>query len=162
MPTQSSLPSALLRSARSYAGQITSMARSLAPAHLQSKIKTTVVEEGDGVIRITTTVKAPDAHAQEYGSGLNAQRGVKAKYPIRPKPGTAFLEFDGTNAYDGWLIRTNLVMHPGIKAVNEGQGYIRPTYAEFRKKIKGNSELNNAIHRAILSDIRRSFSKDNY
>ena len=162
MATQSSLPTALKRSASSFARQITMMARSLAPAHIQGKIKTSVVEEGDGVIRITTTVKAPDAHAQEYGSGLCAQRGIKAKYPITPKPGTKFLEFDGTNAFDGWLIRTRLVMHPGINAVNEGKGYIRPTYAEFRKKLKGNSELNNAIHKAIISDIRRSFTKDNY
>lgn len=171
MPTQSSLSSAILRTARNYAGQITSMARSLAPAHIQSKIKTTAVEEADGVIRITTTVKAPDAHAQEYGSGEHAQRGVKAKYPIFPKPGHKLLAFhwEIANANpdhfsflpDGRVILPK-VMHPGIKAVNEGKGYIRPTYAEFRRKIKGNSELNNAIKKAIISDIRRSFTKDNY
>ena len=147
------------------------MARSLAPAHIQGKIKTSVVEEGDGVIRITTTVKAPDAHAQEYGSGLHAQRGVKAKYPITPKPGHKLLAFNWEIANanperfnflpDGRVVLPK-VMHPGIKATNEGKGYIRPTYAEFRKKLKGNSELNNAIHKAIISDIRRSFTKDNY
>ena len=155
------------------------MARSLAPAHIQGKIKTSVVEEGDGVIRITTTVKAPDAHAQEYGSGLHAQRGAQEKYPIRPKnkkllafyenargtwiyppAGSAPTAFDNRTEPPRGLFKQ--VMHPGIKAVNGGKGYIRPTYAEFRKKLKGNSELNNAIHKAIISDIRRSFTKDNY
>ena len=145
------------------------MARSLAPAHLRDNIRTSAVEEGDGVIRITTTVKAPDARAQEYGSGLHAQKGVKAKYPIRPK-NKKFLAFNWEIATanpekfnflpDGRVI-LNSVQHPGIKAVNEGKGYIRPTYAEFRKKLKGNSELNNAVRRAIISDIRRSFRGNN-
>jgi hypothetical protein len=166
MATLSSLPAAIKRSATSYAGQITSMARSLAPAHIRQGISTHVTEEAEGVIRITTISTAIDAHAQEYGSGLQAQRGVKAKYPIMPKPGNKLLAFHWEIATanperfsflpDGRVLLSS-VMHPGIKAVNGGKGYIRPTYAEFRKKIKGNSTLNNDIRKAIVSDIRRSF-----
>jgi hypothetical protein len=156
----SSLASALVRSARSIAGQnLTRLARSYAPKHLQAGIHSQVVEESEGVIRITLTSKGADARAQEYGSGLQDRRNPH-KYPIPkvPKTPPQFLEFQGTNAYEGWLIRTRQVQHPGIHPVtNNGQeGYIRPALKQFREHLK-TGDFPEEIKRAIVSDIRRSF-----
>lgn len=168
MASRSSLSAAIKRTASNYAGQITSMARALAPAHIRKGISTHVVEEEDGLIRITTTSTAIDARAQEYGSGEHSQRGPKVKYPIVPKPGNKLLAFywdvatanpERFNMHPDGRVMFSKVMHPGIKAVNSERGYIRPTYAEFRKKLKGNSTLNNEVRRAIISDIRRSFQQ---
>lgn len=163
MPNQ--VASALLRSARSYAGQLTSLIKSLAPVHLQSKVKTTVNEVAEGKIVLTVTVKGPDAHAQEYGSGLHAPRN-KTKYPIRPKKGK-FLAFNWEVANanperfsflpDGRVILPS-VQHPGIEKY-QGRGYIRPAVKELRTKInqKG-SGVRQEIRQAILGEIRKSFT----
>jgi hypothetical protein len=165
----SSLASQLLRSARSIAGQLTSLARSKAPKHLQAGIHTSATEETEGVIRITLTAKGADARAQEYGSGLQDRRHP-AKYPITGKPWLAFMPTNGYlgNAYGAYdpnthqgvgeknVFITHQVMHPGIHAVNEGQGYIRPALKEFRKTLK-TGNFREEIKRAIVSNIRRSF-----
>lgn len=160
MATQSHLPSALLKSARSYAGRLTALIKAKAPAHLQKGVKpTTAVEIEPGVIRITATVTGKDAHAQEYGSGLRSTYGTKEKYPIVPKPGTAFLEFQGTNAFDGWLIRTQKVMHPGIApySAKGNKGYMRPAIKEWMNKIRTSKTIPDAVRQAILADVRKSF-----
>lgn len=157
--------SALLRSARSYAGQLTSLIKSLAPVHLQSKVKTTVTEPTEGKIVMTVTVKGKDAHAQEYGSGLHAPK-VKAKYPIYPKKGK-YLAFNWEIANanpekfsflpDGRVLLPK-VEHPGIEKF-EGRGYIRPAVKELRTKIKQKgSGLRQEVRMAILGEIKKSFS----
>jgi hypothetical protein len=151
--------SALLRSARSYAGQLSSLVKSFAPNHLKDNVHSHAEEVSEGVVRIHVEVSGPDAHAQEYGSGLHTdgRKGAKAKYPITPKPGTAFLEFLGTNQFDGWLIRTQLVMHPGIKKY-KGKGYVAPAIKELRAKIKQRgSGVRQEIRQAILGEIQKSF-----
>lgn len=161
--------SALLRSARAYAGQLTSLVKSLAPKHLQSGIKTTVTEPQEGRVVISVTAKGEDARAQEYGSGLHTdgRKGAKAKYPIRPKPGNKFLAFHWEVATanpekfqflpDGRVILPS-VMHPGIKKY-KGRGYINPAIKELRKRIRQKgSGLRMEIKRAILGEINKSFT----
>ena len=114
---------------------------------------------------IRTTATAPDARAQEYGSGLRARRGPKQKYPIKPN-GHPFLAFHWEVAtsnpeqfrmLDDGRVLLPQVMHPGIPPVNNGKGYIRPAQIEIRKRIK--KELNQEIPNAIRAELRASFKK---
>jgi hypothetical protein len=153
--------SALLRSARSYAGQLTSLIKSYAPVHLQKGVKVHADEPTEGKVIIHIEARGADAHAQEYGSGLHTdgRKGTKAKYPIPKIPTTPphFLVFQGTNQFDGWLIRTRQVQHPGIEKF-KGKGYIAPAVKEFRAKIKQKGGgLRQEIRQAILGEIKKSF-----
>jgi hypothetical protein len=161
----SSVASALLRSARSYAGQLTSLIKSLAPNHLKDNVESHATEIEEGKIVISVKVTGADAHAQEYGSGLHKERGTKAKYPILPKRGK-YLAFSWEIANanpelfrflpDGRVILPS-VMHPGIEKF-EGRGYVRPAIKELRAKIRQKgSGIREEIRQAILSDIRKSF-----
>ena len=164
------LASALVRSARAYAGQLTSLVKSFAPKHLQSGIKTVVTEPQEGRIVISVSAKGKDAHAQEYGSGLHTdgRKGIKAKYPIRPKPGNKYLAFqwDVAEAHpevarflpDGRFYIPS-VMHPGIEKY-QGRGYINPAIKELRNRIRQkNSGIRQEIRQAILGEIRKSFTE---
>ena len=163
MATQSSLPAKLKRSVSVYAGHLTRMVKTNAPKHLQDNIKTIVKEVSPGIMRVTVQVTAPDARAQEYGSGLHkdGRMGVKAKYPITPKPGNKYLAFqwevhpdNATYLPDGRILLTK-VMHPGIKKY-KGRGYVRPAVREWVKGIK-NSDINKAVKEALLGDIKKAF-----
>jgi hypothetical protein len=156
--------SALLRSARSYAGQLTSLIKSLAPNHLKDKVESHATEVSEGKVVISVKVKGKDAHAQEYGSGLHAPK-AKAKYPILPKKGK-YLAFNWEVANanperfsflpDGRVILPK-VMHPGIEKY-QGRGYIRPAIKELRAKIKQRgSGVRQEIRQAILGEIQKSF-----
>jgi len=164
----------LKRRATAWASRLTVLAKSFAPNHVKSAIKSKVEEKGEGnfVIRITADRRiAPDARAQEYGSGLRARRGTKKKYIIKPK-NKKLLAFywdvatvsnmEGgrpgkfTFASDG-RVTFHSVMHPGIKAANNGQGYIAPAMKELRKKAK--KELSQDIRNAIIGDLRASFGR---
>src|SRR5690349_21793830 len=82
------LASNLKRRAAAWAGQLTSLAKSFAPSHVEPAISSHVEDKGEGnyIIRITADRKiAPDARAWEFGSGIHARRGVKKKYTIKPK-----------------------------------------------------------------------------
>lgn len=158
----------LKRRASAWAGQLTSLARSFAPNHVKSAISSHVEEKGEGayIIRITADRrKAPDARAQEYGSGIHARRGVKAKYPIRPKNRKVLaFHWEVANANperfnflpDGRVMLSS-VQHPGIEAANEGQGYIAPAVKELKKR--GREQLDKDIRDAILGDLRKSFGR---
>ena len=152
-----------MRSARSYAGQLTSLIKSKAPKHLQGGIKSSATEEGDGVVRITAKVTGADARAQEYGSGIHAQKGKVGKYPITPKAGKylAFhwqVHLENAKYLPDGRILLESVQHPGIHPVTkDGQeGYLRPSLKEFRLKLK-TGDFPEQIKNAIVSDIRRSF-----
>ena len=157
----------LKRRAASWAGQLTLLAKSLAPAHVRNAIKSKVEEKDSGfIIRVTADRKiAPDARALEYGSGLHARRGAKKKYPIRPKTKKLlafYWEIAEANpekftfAPDG-RVTFQQVMHPGIQAANGGQGYIAPAMRELRRKAK--KELSQDVRAAIIGDLRASFGK---
>lgn len=72
---------------------------------------------------------APHARAFDVGSGLHGK--FRRKYEIRPVNAT-LLQFPGTNQYKGRIIRTPLVMHPGVAGVN----YTKKAIQEVRPKIK--------------------------
>jgi hypothetical protein len=156
----------LKRRAAAWAGQLTSLARSFAPNHVEPAISSHVEEKGDGqyIIRITADRRiAPDARAQEFGSGLHARRGPKKKYPIVGKPFLVFpWEIANANperfhfTQDGRVV-LHQVMHPGIEAANGGQGYIAPAMKELKKKAK--AELSADIRSAIVGDLRESFGR---
>lgn len=169
------LSNALKNRARAWAGQLTSLAKSFAPNHLKAYVRSRVDEQGTKII-IRTSVNrfaSPkekygtlDARAQEYGSGLRARRGPKAKYPIVPKSGKKFLAFHWEVAEEHPEVASFLpdgrfliskVNHPGIPAANAGQGYIGPAVKELRKRAR--VELNKDVRQAILGDLRQSFGK---
>lgn len=152
--------------ARYWAGEITKLAKSFAPNHLQKGISSHVEDRSSGEYVIRTTATGKDARAWEYGSGLHAKRGVKKKYPIVPKSGNKLLAFrwDVANANpdrfnflpDGRVLLPS-VQHPGIEAANGGKGYIAPAQIEIRKRIK--QDLKNDIPNAIRADLRKAFER---
>lgn len=165
----SKLQIALKNRARSWAGQLTTLAKAYAPNHVKSAISSKVEDKAEGtyIIRITADRKiAPDARAQEFGSGLRARRGAKRKYTIRPKPGNKVLAFpwEIANAQpenfsflpDGRVMLPS-VQHPGIQAANGGKGYIAPAMNELRKR--GKAALSKDVKEAILGDLRTSFGR---
>lgn len=164
----STLSIALKNRARSWAGQLTSLARSFAPSHVRPAISSHVEEKGEGtyIIRLTANRQmAPDARAQELGSGIHSKRGAKAKYPIRSKTKKVLaFNWEVANANperfkfapDGRVLLPS-VMHPGIQAANQGKGYLAPAVKELRKHARAN--LTKDVREAILSDIRKSFGR---
>jgi len=162
------LKNALLNRARSWAGQMTILARGFAPAHVRPAISSHVETKSEGIYIIRTIADrkiAPDARAQEFGSGLHARRGTRKKYSIFPKV-KRFLAFPWEVANenpeffsftpDGRVLLPR-VQHPGIQAANGGVGYIAPARKELRKR--GRAELMKDIRMAILGDLRESFGR---
>lgn len=165
----STVASALLRSARSYAGQLSSLIKSLAPNHLKDNIHSHADEISEGVVQIKIEVTGADAHAQEYGSGLHTdgRKGAKKRYPIPKTPGGKLLAFHWqiadaspekfTFLPDGRVLLKS-VMHPGI-AKYKNRGYIAPAIKELRAKIRQRgSGIREEIRQAILGEISRSFT----
>lgn len=162
------LSDVLKNRARSWAGQLTRLAKGFAPNHVEPAISSHVEVKDDGTytIRITADRRiAPDARAQEFGSGLHARRGVKRKYPIKPKNAKVLaFNWEVANASperfvfapDGRVLLPS-VQHPGIEAANGGKGYIAPAMRELRKRAK--AELDKDIKAAIVGDLRESFGK---
>ena len=75
------------------------------------------------------------ARAFEYGSGLHATRGERGKYIITPKgypSGKPNLVFEGTNEWEGQIIHTPLVHHPGVKP----RPFLTPAVQANRQRIK--------------------------
>lgn len=158
----------LKRSAIAYAGQITALARKLAPRHLQAGISSHVEDKNDGTFIIRTTAVGADSRAWEYGSGLHRRRGTKGKYLIQGKPWLAFFGTNGHgNAFGAFnpttrkgvgeknIVVVREVHHPGIEAANSGKGYIAPAQAEIRKRLR--ETLSKDIRDAIVGDLRESF-----
>lgn len=78
---------------------------------------------------ISLRIKAPEARAFEYGSGLHATKGPKQKYIIRPRRKKA-LYFYWERM--GQTFVGQKVMHPGIEA----RPFINKAKAEARKEIR--------------------------
>ena len=156
----------LRRRAAAWAGQLTKIAKELAPNHVKGAISSHVEDKEDGTFRIKIYANrkiAPDARAQEYGSGLRARRGAKKKYPIYPKKGKLLaFNWEVANANpenfsflpDGRVLLSK-VEHPGIQATNDGKGYIGPAMKELRKRAR--KSLSKEVRDAILSDLRTAF-----
>lgn len=156
----------LKRRAAGWAGQLTSMARAYAPAHLAPYIHTRVEETPTGfILRLGVENRAPtgpghpnfgssDARAQEYGSGKQAQRKGQSFISIdaRYKPQ---LIFPGTHGFEGMTIYTQHVNHPGIKAANDGQGYLRPAVKDMRARMR--VEIRQDVRDAVKTSLRFAF-----
>lgn len=156
----------LRRRAVAWAGQLTSKAKAYAPTHLQPFIHTKVEPNDAGfILRLGVENKAPtgpghpnygssDARAQEYGSGKQAQRGARTFINIDPVTKPA-LVFPGTHEWEGLMIITPHVNHPGIKAANEDQGYLRPAVKDLRARLR--AELQEDVRDAIKTSMRIAF-----
>ena len=166
----------LLARARAWAGQMTRLSKAYAPNHVEPSISSSVEAKIDGTYIIRTIADrkiAPDARAQEYGSGIHSRRGKKAEYPIRPKTTFGSLAFyeNAAGTWDYEMIDPPMpreyttdgrglfygVWHPGIQAANGGKGYIALAKRELKKKAK--KELQDDIRAAIMADIRESFGR---
>lgn len=156
----------LKRRAIAWAGQLTRIAKGYAPAHLQPYIHTTVEETDTGfTLKLGVKNKAPtgpghwnygssDARAQEYGSGLQAQRRGRSFISIDAK-NKPLLIFPGTHEYAGVTIMIPHVNHPGIKATNDEEGYLRPAVKDLRKRMR--AELQEDVRDAIRTTMRMTF-----
>lgn len=156
----------LKRRAIYWAGELTKNAKGYAPSHLKPYIHTKVEDTPDGfVLRLGVENKAPtgqghynygssDARAQEYGSGLRAQRRSNKEISIDPhwKP---ILIFPGTHEFEGMIIFTHHVSHPGIKATNDEEGYLRPAVKDLRARMK--ADLTEDVRDAIRTTMRLAF-----
>lgn len=158
---------ALQRRAIAWAGQLTSLAKNLAPNHVRPAISSHVEKKDEGtfLIRITSDRKiAPDARAQEFGSGIHSKKfGKKDFITIRPKNKKVLaFPWEVANASpekfkflpDGRVMLPS-VQHPGIEAANGGQGYIAPAIKELRARAR--ADLDREVRQAILGDLRESF-----
>lgn len=85
---------------------------------------------------------APFARAFDTGSGVHGKN--KRTYPIVPKRFSS-LQFIGTNAFSGQVIRTKLVNHPGVKGVEYTKRAIESVRSGIRntlaKDVKENLRL---------------------
>jgi hypothetical protein len=162
----SALPTALQALTEEWTGQLLDLIVSLAPKHIAPYVRVEPQVSGNQyTIRITVNrfenpkpnYGSLDARAQEYGSGLRARRGGQHIIKIVPTQESGWLIFKGTKEYQGMVIKTKEVNHPGIEAANSGQGYIAPAVNAVRAE--GRAELSQAVRGAILSDIRRSFGR---
>lgn len=102
----------------------------------RSSITTELRESRDGYAEAGTGTDRRDAFAHEFGSGLQAESGERAKYPIEPdkKKMLAFFWPDAPaelpRLADGRVLLPR-VMHPGIKATP----HFRPALAQGKDKL---------------------------
>jgi hypothetical protein len=131
------------------------------------------VTEQAGRIEIISTAKGKASRAYEYGSGVHSrlskkspkQLGPKGKILIKPNSGK-FLAFnwevananpDKFTFLDDGRVLLPAVKHPGVKAANEGKGYLSPAFNEVRKQIR--KEIPKETRDAVLGTFRKSFNK---
>lgn len=148
------------------------------------RVASTVTEEKGrvGVLSAATPTNPakPVARAYEYGSGTHSrlskkspkQLGARGKILIKPRPPKKMLAFywdvaetfemerGGPGRFlfakDGRVLLSS-VKHPGVKAVNNGKGYLGPAVTEVRKNIR--KELSKDTRDAILGTFRRAFKR---
>lgn len=164
--------------AKTWAGAITKAAhRNLGSKRRLINVTSTVTEQGGRIgissIAIPSIPAKPVARAYEYGSGIHSrlsrkspkQLGVKGKIFIRHrlKKVLAF-PWEVANANpdkfiigrDGKVLLPS-VKHPGVKAVNEGKGYLGPAIKEVRKQVR--KEIPKDVRDALLATFRKGFRK---
>lgn len=84
------------------------------PQELKDGVSTLPVKVTGAKVEGTIQVKAPQATAFEFGSGIWSTRGPRAKYPITPKE-ASMLAFD-------WPEAQNIAQREGVSLVNFGPG----------------------------------------
>lgn len=93
---------------------------------------------------------APFARAFDIGSGIHGKK--KSTYPILPKR-FPYLQFLGTNALSGQIIRTKLVNHPGVKGVEYTKRALDSVRADIRNTIAQDVKENLRLY------LKATFSK---
>lgn len=159
--------------AKVWAGQITRLAHRNLGKYRKLITVQSRVEEGKGLIGIRSIAMGITARAYEYGSGIHSrlmkkspkQVAPKGKILIKPKNKKVlafFWEVANANpdqfvfAEDGRVLLPH-VMHPGVKAANNGKGYLSPAINEVRKQVR--KEIPIETRKAVLATFRKSFKK---
>jgi hypothetical protein len=157
-----SLESELKKRAKLWATEITNKAK----ANLGDKVrliqvqsKTRSVRNGVVEIEVTGSNKTSNrwgvvnvARAYEQGSGVHGRR--RRTYVIKPRSkGLLVFYWQKLNMHVA-LPRVN---HPGVQAVNNGKGYIRPAVKSVRPKI--NRELKKMVGDEAKASIRKAIKK---
>lgn len=171
--------------AKSWASQITKQAKeNLGKFNKLIAVRSTTETNG-GVVSIKTEAsnRARDketgdvknvARAYEYGSGLWGKENKKYRIAPRRKKVLAFhwekfdiMEDESMNqvfnspkfvgfAEDGRLL-FRFVDHPGVRALKNGRGYMKPAIDKVRKNVR--KELSKDTRDAILGTFRRAFKR---
>jgi hypothetical protein len=159
--------------AKAWAGQITKLAhRNLGKFRKIISVKSTV-KESAGKVDILSTATGEASRAYEYGSGIHSRLSKKSPKQISPK-GKILIKpitrkvlafnWEVANTSPGYFIFLDdgrvifpSVKHPGVKAANEGKGYLAPAVNEVRKQIR--KEISKETRDAVLGTFRKSFKK---
>lgn len=131
------------------------------------------VDERGGRIGIFSIARGVAARAYEYGSGIHSrlskkspkQITAKGKILIKPK-GHKALAFNWQIANDNpeqfiflddGRVLLPSVKHPGVRAANNGKGYLAPAMNEVRKQIR--REVPKDVRDSVVGTLRKSFKK---
>ncbi len=178
------LISNLRKSSKRWATQITTDAtRNLGKFSKLIKVTSKTVDD-EGKLVIVTTGRAtqkgkPVARAYEYGSGRRSRspktsphqmgsRGFIRIAPVRKKvlaffwdkvdantpAGKKFLGVSKTSSPPGKALFA-YVDHPGVKAANNGKGYIKPAVDKVRAQIR--KDVPADVHKAALGSFKKNF-----
>lgn len=119
---------------------------------LRGKVKLGKSTERNGIVSIDVTIAEGDknlsgmARAFAWGSGEKATRGKnRGRYLI---PGKPFLQFKGTNKFEGKIVRVKEVWHPGVESKGYVDKAIETTLA------RATPELKAAIRRNLVNELR--------
>jgi hypothetical protein len=131
------------------------------------------VGERNGLIEIISTAKGAASRAYEYGSGIHSrlakrspkQLGVRGEILIKPKTKKMLaFNWEIANNFPGpWIfapdgrVLFHSVTHPGVKAANQGKGYLSPAMNDVRKQIR--KEIPIETRKAAINTFRKSFKK---
>lgn len=120
------------------ANRIANSARAFARTKRAGKNAAGIKVDSAHVTQQTVTIniifdvaKSPWLPAYEWGSGIHATRGKKGKYPINAVSAPS-LVFEGTNQWEGQIIRVPEVQHPGVKP----RPFLEPAKKKHREEIK--------------------------
>ena len=152
--------------------------RSFAPRHLKTGvIYTKSYVEGQD-FGVNVSLKEPeegdrekgDAYGRELGAGLYGLK--KRKYPIYPKNKKVLafkwdkvknlgygLWWSESGKYAGYLedgrLMFNWVDHPGYKAANNGQGYVKPGFDQTLDEINNDKEMPRKMKKIIMDGFEK-------
>lgn len=96
---------------------------------------------------------APDARAFDIGSGIHGPSGKTYKITARNYP---LLQFQGTNKFDGSIIRKFQVDHPGVAGVHYTKAAADEVRDEIRQIILEDGKKNIRLYlRAAFSEYKK-------
>lgn len=136
------------------ANKIVQSARSIAAQKRAGKssraIKLSTIREAKQTITVSIildTKIAPEAPAYEWGSGLHDTKGSPHYIDIYATS-VPNLIFEGTNEFEGQLIRVPHVSHPGVKP----KPFIKPALDKHRAALK--QSVREEVNKNLRVNIR--------